>query len=73
MATNKRRLNISLSPELDAVIARLAKRDRVPEATKAGELLRLALEIEEDIVLGKLASTREKNTKKFISHTAAWT
>ncbi len=50
----------------------IAKRDQVPEATKAAELLRTALEIEEDEVLGEIASKRDIKKAKFISHKKAW-
>ncbi len=73
MATTKNRLNISLSPELDAALALSAKRATVPRATKAAELLRLALDIEEDIMLDVLATSRETEKKaKYVDHDAAW-
>ena len=48
MPTVKRRINISLPREIDQTLGKLAKRDDMPEATKALELIRLALQIEED-------------------------
>ena len=73
MTTIKRRINISLSPNLNTMLSRIAKRDHIPEATKAAYLLEIALEIEEDIVLDKIA--RERDTKKnarFLTHKQAW-
>ncbi len=49
-----------------------AKRDRVPVATKAAELLRLALEIEEDLALGAIAMQRLAQKGKPIPHHLAW-
>jgi len=72
MATIKKRINITLPKTAELAIAELAKRDQVPEATKAGELLRLALEIEEDQVLDSIASKRDKEGAKFVSHKNAW-
>jgi len=72
MATTKKRINITLPKDAERAIAKLAKRDQVPEATKAGELLRLALEIEEDQVLDLMANTRDKNGAKYVSHKKAW-
>ncbi|MDD5055738.1 MAG: hypothetical protein PHZ00_05740 [Candidatus Peribacteraceae bacterium] len=72
MPTTKRRLNLALPPDLDIVIGKLAKRDNVPQATKAIYLLALALELEEDIVLDALASERDNKGVKFISHDKAW-
>jgi predicted DNA-binding protein len=65
MATTKTRINISLSDDVEKALKALAKRDQVPSATKAAELLRLALEIEEDYVFSKIADDRlaEKNIK----------
>ena len=50
----------------------IAKRDRVPQATKATELLRVALEIEEDQVWAEIAQNRDRKGARFISHKKAW-
>lgn len=72
MATTKKRINISVPKNIEDVIAKLAKRDQLPEATKAGELLRMAIEIEEDQVFDEIASKRDKKGAIFISHKKAW-
>ena len=72
MATSKKRINISVSKELDAALEKLARRDQVPQATKAEHLLRMALEIEEDQVLDEIAARRDMKTARFVSHAAAW-
>ncbi len=72
MPTLKKRLNISLPREMDVLLKQLAKRDDLPQATKALHLLRLALEIEEDDVLNAFAEKRDKKGAKFISHKQAW-
>lgn len=72
MATTKKRINISLAPETEKALAQLAKRDRVPTAAKAVALLESALEIEEDIVLGRLADERLKSAKKWLTHEEVW-
>lgn len=72
MLTTKKRLNITLSPDMETAIKRLAERDRVPRASKAAELLLMALEIEEDRVWDKLAQKRDKRGAKFLSHKTAW-
>ena len=73
MATLKTRINISLSKEVDRALAALAKRDRIPRATKAAYLLRTALELEEDAYLGAIASEREKTDRAlFLSHEEVW-
>ncbi|MDP2676204.1 MAG: hypothetical protein Q8O83_00770 [bacterium] len=72
MPTAKTRLNITLSPDMETAIRRLAERDKVPQASKAAELLRAALEIEEDLAWDKLAQKRDKRGAKFTSHKKAW-
>ncbi len=72
MATTKRRLNISLSPELEALVSLVAKRDRVPEATKVSELLATSLALEEDRALSLLAESRLKEKGKKLSHADVW-
>lgn len=72
MPTLKKRLNISLAPEIESMVRQLAKRDQMPEATKAGQLLQVALEIEEDLVWDAIAYQRDKKGAKFISHKKAW-
>ncbi len=72
MATTKKRINVSLSKDVEQAITLLAKRDQVPEATKAAELLRVALEIDEDVKLDEIAGERDKKKVKFVSHNLAW-
>jgi hypothetical protein len=72
MATTKRRLNITLSPEADALISLIAKRDRVPAATKASELLDLSLALEEDRALTRLAEKRLKAKGRKLTHKDVW-
>ena len=61
-----------MSKEVDAAMIALAKRDRVPLATKASHLLSLALEIEEDQMLDALAAKRDTTRAKFVPHALAW-
>ena len=72
MATTKKRVNITLSKDAEEAISFLAKRDSVPEATKAAELLREALEMEEDKVLSMLSEERDTKDSTFVSHIEAW-
>ena len=50
----------------------LAKRDHIPEATKAARLLEVALELEEDLVWDKIAEKRDKKGARFIPHDQIW-
>lgn len=72
MATTKRRINITLPSAEELALEALARRDQVPTATKASELLRRALELEEDAVLDALASARDTKRATYVSHKAAW-
>ncbi len=72
MAITKKRINISIPKSLDYALGRLSKRDQIPQATKAAELLRLAVEIEEDRVWDEIASGRDAKKAKFISHKNTW-
>lgn len=72
MATVKTRINISVPPETRRTLSRLAKRDSVPEATKAAQLLAIALEYEEDEAWNALAGKRDQHGAKFVSHEYAW-
>ena len=62
----KQRINISVSKSMRDALKNLAKRDAVPEATKAADLLALALEIEEDRYFEKLAASRLKKKINWI-------
>ena len=72
MSTDKRRLNITLTKEVDKAVSTLALRDNVPQATKVSELLKRALEIEEDQVWDQIAGKRDTKNARFISHDKAW-
>ena len=72
MATAKTRINISLSDEIRDVLARLARRDRVPQATKAARLLETALELEEDRVWDAIAQRRDTKNARYLSHEKTW-
>jgi len=72
MATTKRRLNITLSPEVDTLLTFIAKRDQIPEATKVTELLHIALALEEDKAFSLLADERLNIKGKILSHKEVW-
>ena len=72
MATAKRRLNISLTKEVDQVLTHIAKRDNVAQATKAIELLKKGLEIEEDTIWDSIANARDTKNAKLVDHKKAW-
>ena len=72
MPTTKKRINISVSGPLEKALEKLARRDQVPEATKAAELLQVAIELDEDQIWDTIASFRDTKKAKFVSHKKAW-
>ncbi len=65
----KKRLNISLSDETREFLNVISEREKKPAATKARELLELALEIEEDYNIEKLIVSRvTKGKQNTIGH-----
>lgn len=74
MPTQKTRINLTVPKEIDLAVQKLAKRDNTSLSAKTLELLRYAIEIEEDAVLLGIATEREKNTKDtgYLSHEEVW-
>jgi len=72
MATLKKRINISLSKETEQALKLIASRDSVPVATKAEEMVRIALELEEDVSLGALAGRRDTKDATYVPGTEVW-
>ena len=69
MTTTKRRINITANKDVEKALILSAKHSGVPIAKKAAELLREALELEEDLAWTTLADKRlsQKNTVQEIS------
>lgn len=72
MTTLKRRLNITLTPEMEEFISILAKRDRVPEATKISQILKDALEEMEEQIWLEIVEEREMEGGPYVSHDEIW-
>ncbi len=72
MPTTKTRINISLPEDTKRALLRLARRDRVPAATKAARLLETALETEEDQIWETIAQKRDAQRARYIPHRKAW-
>lgn len=65
MATTKQRIAITADRDMGEALKLAARHDNVPIASKAAELLRFALDIEEDLYFGKIVEERmkEKNIR----------
>ena len=70
MPTKNPRVNVVLEKPLYRVVEKLATRDHVSLSLKVKELIREALEFSEDILLTKIAESREKtfSRKKALTH-----
>jgi hypothetical protein len=74
MPTKNPRVNVVLERPLYDDVERIAGRDGVSLSMKVRDLVKEALEIEEDIALSHLAETRQKslNKKKALKHDEVW-
>ncbi len=74
MPTKNPRVNVVLDKPLYDDLERIAGRDGVSLSLKVRDLVKEALEIEEDIALSHLAETREKSLKgkKALKHDEVW-
>lgn len=72
MPTTKKRLNLTLPPDIEKAIRLLAKRDNTSEAGKAVEMIKMSLELEEDRLLSLIAEERDTPDAQFISHEDIW-
>ncbi len=74
MPTNNPRINVVLEEPLYKSIKRLAKKDGVSLSLKVRDLVKEALEMEEDIALSVFAEGREKSYKKSksLKHDEVW-
>ena len=70
--STKKRINISVSEDMNRILNKLARRDNVPVATKTSELLKEVIEIEEDVIWEKLVEVRDTKNAKYLSHKKAW-
>jgi hypothetical protein len=74
MPTQNPRINIVLDNFLYQNVRLLAKKDNVSLSAKVRDLLKEALEIQEDIALSGFAEEREKswNDSKALTHDDVW-
>ena len=72
MTTTKQRINITADSYVQKSLKFLAKRDKMPVSAKALGLLRLALELEEDMIWAKIADERVSDKGPVFDHESAW-
>ncbi len=72
MPTAHPRVNVVLDRELQRDLKLAAKRRGKSVSAAAADLLRDALDRDEDLFLARLAEKREKNVKRWASHQEVW-
>lgn len=74
MPAKNPRVNVVLERPLYDAIGRLARREGTSLSTKARDLLRDALETQEDLGLAKIAAERERtlDRRSALTHEAVW-
>ncbi len=74
MATKRSSVTVSLEGPLYRTVERLAKREGLSLSLKARDLIKEALQIEEDVALGVWAEDREKTFQKSsaLKHNEVW-
>ena len=74
MPTKNPRINVVLEKPLYESIKRLAKKDGVSLSLKARDLVKEALELQEDIGLSRFAEKRESSFRKTkaLKHSEVW-
>lgn len=74
MPAKNPRINVVLEEPVYNSVERLARKDGVSLSLKVRDLVKEALEIEEDIALSQLAEKREKTftKKKSLKHDEVW-
>jgi hypothetical protein len=74
MPAKNPRINVVLEEPLFMTVERLAKRDKVSLSLKVRDLVKEALEMEEDAALSAFAEERDKTFKKTtaLKHDEVW-
>jgi predicted DNA-binding protein len=72
MPTTKKRLNLTLPKDIEMHIDGMAKAEGVPAGKIAIELIKIALELEDDAYFAKKAEERAKKKNKLIPQDEAW-
>ncbi len=72
MPTTKPRLNISLPRSVREALIRMARRDKLQQATTAAPLLPHALELEEDQIWENIAKRRDTKSARYLPPDKVW-
>ncbi len=72
MPTTLPRINLTVPKEINKILFQLARRDKMSVSKKTMELIEQAIEIEEDLELGRIAEERLKNKRRSIPFEKGW-
>jgi predicted DNA-binding protein len=72
MANENTRIQVRLDAETNEIINLLATKSNRSISATAADLIKEALELQEDYLLSKHGDERLANAKKFYSHEDAW-
>lgn len=68
----KEKVTIRVSKRVETEVETLARRDRTSPSAKLDALVRFAIDLDEDAVLGALADKRLESSTRTVSHAKAW-
>jgi hypothetical protein len=72
MPTTLPRVNLTVPKEINKILFQLAKRDQMSVSAKTLELIKQAIEIEEDEMLIKIADKRLKDKRPLVPFEKGW-
>ena len=72
MSTTNSRINITMPPEIAAVLKNKADKHKVSVSRMALNLIVDAMERDEDIYFSELSDKRLSETKEWLSHEEVW-
>lgn len=72
MISTKYNIKLSVPTDMSRALRKLASRDKSNVASKTLELLKFAIDLEEDEALINIANKREEKKVRLVSHTNAW-
>lgn len=72
MLHTKEKKPMRISKKVETAVTDLARRDRTSPSAKLDELVRLAIDLDEDATMGALADMRLQGSQKTVSQAKAW-
>jgi len=72
MATINPRINITITSEIAEILSKRAAGEKASISKIALDLIKEAIERDEDVYYSTIAEKREKKTKKWLTHSKAW-